>query len=82
MFSAFLAFSMWRMWQTSETVWLVGLFVAIAAWSLGYAMEMVTAMREAKQFWAAFQYMGIVAVLVLWVGLVFYSRTRFFYLFY
>jgi hypothetical protein len=40
-----------------------------AAWSLGYAMEMASAMREAKEFWAAFQYMGIVAVPVLWVGL-------------
>jgi hypothetical protein len=32
-------------------------------------MEMASAMREAKEFWAAFQYMGIVAVPVLWVGL-------------
>jgi|GEM_PF-3980316 len=75
-FSAFLAFYMWRMRQTSDTVWLVGLFVAIAAWSLGCAMEMVAAMLEAKQFWAAFQYLGIVAVPVLWVGLVFEYTGR------
>ncbi len=69
-FSAFLALYMWRRRQTPETMWLVDLFAAVAAWSLGYAMEMAAAMREAKEFWAAFQYMGIVAVPVLWVGLV------------
>ena len=69
-FSAFLALYMWRKRQTPATLWLVDLFAAVAAWTLGYAMEMASAMREAKEFWAAFQYMGIVAVPVLWFGLV------------
>ena len=75
-FSAFLALYIWRNRQTPESVWLVGLFSAVSAWSLGYALEMALATQEAKEFWAAFQYLGIVAVPVLWAGLVFEYTGR------
>jgi PAS domain S-box-containing protein len=60
---------MWHKRQTPEATWLVGLFGGVAIWSLGYAMEMAVALREAKQFWTAFQYIVVVAVPGLWAGM-------------
>jgi PAS domain S-box-containing protein len=45
----------------------VFLMLAVAEWSLAYALELASVNLEAQVFWAKVQYLGIVSVPVIWL---------------
>src|SRR5215211_5257953 len=49
---------------------------ACAEWSLGYALEIAAADLPSKIFWGKSQYIGIVAVPLLWVILAYSYSTK------
>ena len=64
--SVALAFLAWRRRPAPGARPLVWLMLAVAEWSLGYALELGSAGLPDKVFWAKVQYVGIVAVPVAW----------------
>ncbi len=64
--SVALAFLAWRRRPAPGARPLVWLMLAVAEWSLGYALELGSAGLPAKVFWAKVEYVGIVAVPVAW----------------
>jgi PAS domain S-box-containing protein len=66
--AGFVAVNVWRRRATaSGAKALVLLTLAIAEWSLGYALEIAGADLPTKIFWGKSQYIGIVAIPLLWV---------------
>jgi len=66
--AVFVAVKVWRLRATaSGATALVPLALAIAEWSLGYALEIAGADLPTKIFWGKIQYIGIVAIPLLWV---------------
>ncbi|MGE5374958.1 MAG: histidine kinase N-terminal 7TM domain-containing protein, partial [Bacteroidota bacterium] len=66
--AALVAFYVWERRATvSGTVALALLALACAVWSLGYALEIAGAGLQTKILWGQMQYLGIVAVPLLWV---------------
>ncbi|HZJ25115.1 MAG TPA: histidine kinase N-terminal 7TM domain-containing protein [Anaerolineales bacterium] len=66
--AVFVAVKVWRLRATaSGATALVPLALAIAEWSLGYALEIAGADLPTKIFWGKSQYIGIVAIPLLWV---------------
>ena len=68
--SAALAFYAWRRRSAAGVIPFVGLMLAVAVWSLGYALELASADLSAKLFWAKGQYLGIVTIPVAWLAFV------------
>ena len=68
--SAALALFTWRRRSTSGAMPFVLLTLAVAVWSLGYALELGSADLSAKVFWARIQYLGVVMVPVAWLAVV------------
>ncbi len=66
-----LAVLAWRRRPTPGAWPTVFLMLAVAAWSLGYALELGSANLEAQVFWAKVQYLGIVSVPLMWLLLAF-----------
>jgi PAS domain S-box-containing protein len=64
--SASLALYAWQRRSTPAAVPFVWLLVAVAEWSVGYALELASADLSLKVFWARVQYFGIVAAPVTW----------------
>ena len=66
--AGFVGVKVWRLRATaSGATALVPLALAIAEWSLGYALEIAGADLPTKIFWGKIQYIGIVAIPLLWV---------------
>jgi len=66
--AVFVAVKVWQLRATaSGATALVPLALAIAEWSLGYALEIAGADLPTKIFWGKSQYIGIVAIPLLWV---------------
>ncbi|HEX5940618.1 MAG TPA: histidine kinase N-terminal 7TM domain-containing protein, partial [Anaerolineales bacterium] len=67
-------------WQRRATasgaVPLVLLALAIAAWSLGYALEIAGADLRTKVFWGKIQYLSIVSVPLLWIIFTYIYLTK------
>jgi len=59
--------SAWRRRSVPGAAPLALLMVAVAEWSLGYALELGSAALRAKITWAKLEYLGIVAVPVVWL---------------
>jgi len=68
--SAALAFFGWRRRPAPGATPFVLLALAVAVWSLGYALELGSADLPTKVFWARVQYLGIVMVPVAWLAVV------------
>jgi len=66
--SAALALYAWRRRSAPGGLPFIGLMLAIAVWSLGYALELAGADLVTKLFWARAQYLGIVLVPVAWLA--------------
>jgi diguanylate cyclase (GGDEF)-like protein/PAS domain S-box-containing protein len=65
--AAGLAVFAWHRRTISGAVPFLLLMLAVAAWSLGYAAELVAGGLEAKLFWAKVQYPAIVSVPYVWL---------------
>ena len=66
--AVFVAVNVWRRRATaSESKALVLLALAIAEWSLGYALEIAGADLTTKIFWGKSQYIGIATIPLLWI---------------
>jgi len=65
--SAALALYAWRRRPAPGALPFVGLMLAVATWSLGYALELAGADLAIKLVWAKAQYLGIVSVPVAWL---------------
>ena len=66
--AGFVAVNVWRRRATaSGAKALVLLAIAIAVWSLGYALEIAGADLPTKIFWGKSQYIGISTIPLLWV---------------
>ena len=48
--------------------WLAAVLVALLLWTVGYALELASASLAAKLFWANLQFVGLLAMPVLWLG--------------
>ncbi|GAB4198067.1 MAG: hypothetical protein OHK0022_16910 [Roseiflexaceae bacterium] len=64
---ALLAAWAWHQRSTRGAVPFTLLMLGVSAWSLGYAMELVSVTLPAKIFWSKVEYVGIVTVPVAWV---------------
>ena len=62
------AYLAWRRRSTMGAVPLAFLAMAVAAWSLGYALELASANMAWSIFWAKVQYLGIVTTPVAWLA--------------
>ena len=62
-----LALFAWRRRQAPGAVAFVLLMLAVAEWSLAYALRLVSADLETKLFWAKVRYLGIVIVPAAWL---------------
>jgi PAS domain S-box-containing protein len=69
-FSAALAFYSWKRRPTVGTVPFALLMLAVAEWSLVYALRLGSADLPAKLFWAKVRYLGIVVVPTAWLAFV------------
>lgn len=65
--SAWLALIVWRCRRTAETTTGVLFLAAVAAWQVGYALELAATGLPAKEFWFAEQYLGIATLPTLWL---------------
>lgn len=75
--AGFVAVYVWRRRATAGgAVPLVLLALAIAEWSLGYALEIAGADLQTKVFWGKSQYIGIVTVPLLWIMFAYSYLTR------
>ena len=61
-----LTFYTWRHRATSEAKTFIVLLLAIAEWSLGYALELSSLDLSEKIFWGKVQYLGITVTPVAW----------------
>jgi len=52
------------------------LAVAVAEWSIGYALEIAGADLTTKVFWGKIQYLGIVLVPLMWAGFAFHHANQ------
>jgi PAS domain S-box-containing protein len=66
--SATIAFCVWRRRRAPGATPLVLLMLAVAEWSLGYALELGSTGLLVKIFWVRLQYLGIVTVSVMWLA--------------
>ncbi len=66
-FSAVLAGLAWRRRPTPGAAILTLLMLALANWSLAYALEMVSTDLATKLFWTRVQYLSILTVPTLWL---------------
>lgn len=57
----------WQRRPAMAVVPFVGLMLAVAVWSLGYALELAGGSLQVKLFWAKIQYLGIVAIPLAWL---------------
>lgn len=48
--------------------WLAGVFAALLLWTIGYGLELASVSLSAKLFWANLQFIGLLAMPVLWLG--------------
>src|SRR5918994_847828 len=75
--AVFVAVYVWRRRATaSGAVPLVLLALAIAEWSLGYALEIAGADLPTKVFWGKIQYLGIVSMPLLWIIFTYIYLTK------
>jgi len=76
--AAALALYVWRRRSAPGALPFTLLMLAVAEWSLGYALEMASAELWAKVLWAKVQYLGIVTVPVAWLlfAIVYAGRER------
>ena len=65
--SAAVAFFAWRRRPASGATPLALLMLAVAEWSLAYALGMASADLSAKVFWAKVQYFGLVTLPIMWL---------------
>jgi len=65
-----LAHYAWRRRPVAGATAFMALMLAVAEWSLGYALELAGTGLPTKLFWARMQYLGIVTVPVAWLALV------------
>jgi len=65
--SATIAVFAWRWRPASGATSFSLLMLAVAEWSLGYALELGSTDLSAQIFWAKVQYLGIVSVPVMWL---------------
>ena len=63
-----IAFSAWRRRSMAGATLLAVLMVAVAEWSLEYALELRSATLENKLLWAKLEYLGIVTAPVAWLS--------------
>ena len=68
--SAALALFAWRRHSAPGAMPLALLMLAVAVWSLGYALELGSADLPTQVFWAKVEYLGIVSVPVMWLAFV------------
>ncbi|MCG2770274.1 MAG: ATP-binding protein [Anaerolineae bacterium] len=68
--SAALVTYAWRRRATPGAGPLILLMLAVLVWSLGYVLGLSSTDLPSKVFWAKVQYPGIVAVPLMWLGLV------------
>ena len=69
--SAVLALFAWRRRPAAGSTPFALLMLAVAEWSLGYALELGSADLPTQVFWAKVEYLGIVSVSVMWLAFVF-----------
>jgi PAS domain S-box-containing protein len=60
----------WRHRLTPGFIALAALALSVVIWSLGYALEIGSLDLPAKIFWSKVQYLGIVSVPVMWLGVI------------
>ena len=65
-----LALFAWRRRPTPGAMPFALLMLAVAEWSLGYALELGSADLPTQTFWAKVEYLGIVSVPVMWLAFV------------
>jgi len=68
--SAAIALFAWRRRPAPGATPFVLLTLAVAEWSLGYALELGSADLPTQIFWAKVEYLGIVSVSVMWLAFV------------
>ncbi len=74
--SVTIAFFAWRRRPAPGAMPLVYLMLAVAEWSLGYALELGSANLPSQVFWAKVEYLGIVTMPVMWLALVLQYTKR------
>jgi len=47
---------------------LAGVFATLLLWTVGYGLELASVSLPAKLFWANLQFIGLLAMPVLWLG--------------
>ncbi len=62
-----LAFHAWRRRTIPGAMAFIGLTLAVAIWSLGYILEIISPELSQKIFWAKVEYLGIVTVPLAWL---------------
>ncbi|MEM8534627.1 MAG: histidine kinase N-terminal 7TM domain-containing protein [Chloroflexota bacterium] len=75
-FSSAIGLFAWRRRTIVGALPLVVLAIAIAIWSFGYVLELLTVRFETKVFWAKVQYFGIVTVALAWFGFALHVTAR------
>jgi PAS domain S-box-containing protein len=65
--SATIAFAAWRRRRAPGATPLAALMLAVAGWSLGYALELSSPVLADKVVWAQWEYAGIVSAPVAWL---------------
>lgn len=63
-----LAVYAWRRRTIPGATAFSGLMLAVAVWSVGYVMEIISPNLSQKIFWAKLEYLGIVSVPLAWVA--------------
>lgn len=66
--SGAVVFAAWKRRPAPGASYLALLMLAVVEWSLGYALEFASGDLPAIVFWAKVEYLGIVAIPVLWVA--------------
>ena len=74
--SAALVLFAWRRRPVPGATLFALLMLAVAEWSLGYALELGSADLPSQVFWARVEYLGIVTVPVTWLALVLQYTKR------
>ena len=65
--SLFTAVRLWKLRTAPGAIPLILLFISIAIWSIGSAIEIVFTQLELKIFWIQLQYLGIAWTAVFWL---------------
>ena len=74
--SAAVAIYAWQRRSASGAKALALLMLAVAEWSLGYALELGSADLPTKIFWAKVQYLGIVILPLAWLAFALHYAAR------